>query len=101
MRAANLLLSAMLAMSLPAIAQQFPEAHGRPAPPPSHGPAPYREPKGVPPHKAPDVKRPDQPSQQLQHRNFNDRPGHPNPPHVDPGNRWQGHDTGSNDRNYR
>ena len=100
MRAANLFLTAMLAMSLPAIAQQFPEAHGRPAPPPARGPAPHREPKAAPPHKAPDVKRPDQPSQQAQRR-FNDRPGHPNAPHVDQGNRWVGHDTGRNDSNYR
>jgi hypothetical protein len=101
MRAANLLLSAMLAMSLPAIAQQFPEAQGRPAPPPLRGPAPHREPRAAPAHKAPDARQPNQPSPRSQHRNFNDRPGHPNAPHVDPGNRWVGHDSGRHDDTYR
>jgi len=100
MRAANLVLTALLAMSLPAIAQQFPEAHGRPAPPPSRGPAPYRPPKAAPAHKTPDARQPSQPVQQPQQRNFSDRAGHPNAPHVDPGNRWVGHDTGRNDGNY-
>jgi hypothetical protein len=30
----------------------------------------------------------------------NDRPGHPNVPHVDPGNKWVGHTSGRNDANY-
>jgi hypothetical protein len=101
MRAAKLFLTAVLAVSLPAVAQQFPEAHGRPAPPPSRGPTAHREPRAAPSHRAPDVKQPDRPSHQPQQRNFSDRPGHPNTPHVDTGNRWVGHDTGRNDGNYR
>jgi hypothetical protein len=103
MRVPNLVLSALLAMSLPAIAQQFPKAHGTPAPPPSRGPAPYRAPKAAPAHKTNDVRQPAQPaqpSQPAQQRNFSDKPGHPNAPHVDPGNHWVGHETGPNDANY-
>ena len=33
-------------------------------------------------------------------RHFNDGPGHPEAPHVDPGNRWVGHDTGRGDVRY-
>ena len=34
-----------------------------------------------------------------QQRNYSDKAGHPNAPHVD-GNKWVGHDTGKNDANY-
>jgi hypothetical protein len=107
MRAANLVMTALLAMSLPAIAQQFPEAHGKPAPPPSHGPAPYKAPKAAPAHRTNDIKAPEQHSQPPeqhaqppQQRNYSDKPGHPNAPHVDPTNHWVGHDTGQNDANF-
>ncbi|HMG86914.1 MAG TPA: hypothetical protein VK574_14375 [Terracidiphilus sp.] len=103
MRAANLVLTALLAMSLPAIAQQKPEPHGRPMPPPpTRGPAPYKAPKAAPTHKTNDARQlPAQPAQPAQQqRNFSDKAGHPNAPHVDPGNRWVGHDTGRSDANY-
>ncbi len=96
MRVAKLILNALLVVGLPALAQKFPEAHGRPAPPPSRGPAPYHgTPKASPVQKSPGM---NQPSQQ---RNYSDRPGHPDLPHVDQGNRWVGHDTGRDDANYR
>jgi len=95
MRAANLVLSALLAVSLSAFAQQKPQEHARTISPPARGPAPYHgAPKANPVQKTPDVKQP------AQQRNYSDKQGHPNVPHVDPGNRWVGHDTGRNDANY-
>jgi hypothetical protein len=35
-----------------------------------------------------------------ENRRFSDRPGHPEVPHVDSGNRWVGHDTGRGDVRY-
>ena len=52
--------------------------------PPSHGPTEYR---GTPHQPTPN-------------RNFSDKPGHPNVPHVDKGNKWVGHDTGKNEPSY-
>jgi hypothetical protein len=101
MRAANLILTAVLAMALPAIAQEHPQAHGKPAPPPTRGPAPYKAPKAAPAHHTNSVQQqPQQVQQQPQQRNFVDKPGHPNAPHVDKGNKWVGHETGPNDANY-
>ena len=51
---------------------------------PSHGPAAVR---GA--GRAPE-----------ENRNYSDKPGHPNAPHVDRGNKWIGHDTGRNDPHY-
>lgn len=93
MRAANLILTAVLAIALPVIAQEHPQAHGKPMPPPTKGPAPYKAPKATPAHHTNSV-------QQQPQRNFVDKPGHPNAPHVDKGNKWVGHDTGPNDANY-
>jgi hypothetical protein len=56
---------------------------------PAHGPAPQHGPGPTPPGAA------DQP------RNFAEKPGHPNAPHVDAkGDHWVGHDTGPNDPHY-
>lgn len=93
MRTAKLVLSALLAVSLPAFAQQKPEPHGNPIPP-ARGPAPTRAPKANPVQHTPSVNQP------AQQRNFVDKPGHPNLPHVDKGNKWVGHDTGPNDPSY-
>jgi hypothetical protein len=103
MRAANLILTAMLALSLPAIGQQHPQDHGRPAqpPPPSRGPAPYREPRAAPAHRTNDARQMPQQTQPQPRRNYSDRPGHPNAPHVDQRDRWVGHDSGPGDSNYR
>jgi hypothetical protein len=76
-----LALTALLVFSVPVIAQQHGTTHM--APPP-RGPAAFH---GTP-----------QPS--TPQRNLSDKPGHPNVPHVDPGNKWVGHDTGKNDPNY-
>ena len=48
----------------------------------------------------PQDRQPEQQHQaQPQQRNFSDKPGHPNVPHVD-GNNWVGHDTGRIDARY-
>lgn len=51
---------------------------------PSHGPREY---KG-------------QPHEAVEDRHFADREGHPDAPHVHPGNHWVGHDTGRGDPHY-
>jgi hypothetical protein len=80
MRFAQLALTTLLVVSVPAFAQH----QGRPVAPPSHGPSEFH---GTP--HAPE-----------EHRNFSDKEGHPNAPHVDKGNRWVGHDTGRDDPHY-
>ncbi len=112
MRAPQIVLTALIGLSLPAFAQQRNEAprEQQQHAPPSRGPAPYH---GTPYH-AP-AQQPDQgnhrpaqggpvqghpPGDGGQQRNYADRPGHPDVPHVDNGRRWVGHDTGRNDANY-
>jgi hypothetical protein len=56
-----------------------------PSPPPRQGPPRVKN--------APAAPAPEQ-------RHFNERPGHPDAPHVD-GNRWVGHDTGPHDPRFR
>jgi len=79
MRLAQIALIASLVVSVPALAQR-PE---RPQAAPERGPAEFH---GTP--HAPE-----------EHRNFQDKPGHPNAPHVD-GKKWVGHDTGKDDAHY-
>ncbi len=98
MRAA-LALSALLVFSMPILAQEHGE-HGGAAPPHGGPPAHVSQPTHIaPPTRGPapfhGTPRPVGPE-----HNFNDRPGHPNVPHVDPGNHWVGHDTGRNDAHY-
>jgi hypothetical protein len=98
MRAAQIALTALLVVSLPAFSQR--QEHSRPAqPPPSRGPAPYHgTPRATPQHNQGDVKS--RGTNQVQQRDYRDQAGHPNAPHVDQGNRWVGHDTGRGDANY-
>ncbi|HLY42892.1 MAG TPA: hypothetical protein VKR52_16880 [Terracidiphilus sp.] len=91
MRSAQIVLTALLVLSLPAFAQNR-EHQFHPSAPPSHGPSAFH---GTP--------RPAPPKQNEMHppqqRSFSDKPGHPNAPHVD-GKKWVGHDTGRDDANY-
>jgi hypothetical protein len=91
MRYAKLAMIALLAATLPALAQRGdrgpdrgPErAPDRAPAPPRHGPSEF--------HGNP---HPVEPA-----RDFRDRDGHPNAPHVD-GRRWVGHDTGRDDMRF-
>jgi hypothetical protein len=78
-------LIALLLASPPAFAQHQSRTQQQShAPkPPARGPSAY---KGTPHPSSPQ-------------RNYADKPGHPNAPHVD-GNKWVGHDTGPNDARY-
>ena len=101
MRATTILLFGTLILSAPAFAQH--EDHGgwRAPRPPSHGPAPnINAPQQH--MQAPQQHEQAQPREgdRGQQGNFRDRPGHPDVPHVDPGNRWVGHDTGRDDARY-
>jgi hypothetical protein len=75
-------LALLLICTVPALAQ---EKHQQAPPqhPPSRGPAPAR----ANAHPAPPPK-------------YNDKPGHPNAPHVHSNGKWIGHDTGRNDARY-
>jgi len=96
MRAAIFLLTALLLVSSQGLAQQHTQGHWQPQmPPPPRGPASYR---GT--AKAAPAPKNDAAGQQQNLRNYSDKPGHPNAPHVDAGNRWVGHDTGRSDANY-
>jgi hypothetical protein len=79
----NLTFAALLVAAAPAFAQQH-EQKGGPPPVPHHGPSEY--------HGTPHPPE--------QNRNYSDKPGHPNAPHVDNGKVWVGHDTGHADPQY-
>lgn len=100
MRIVQIAMTVLLAISLPAFGQNDKEHQFHPPAPPAHGPAPVRNPRPAPPKQNP-VKEQTQQHDQApqQQRNFSDKPGHPNVPHVD-GNKWVGHDTGKNDASY-
>jgi hypothetical protein len=80
MKTVQLVLAALLVLSVPAFAQHPAAPH--PSIPKS-GPKPHEGPP-----KPPDPKP-----------NYSDKSGHPNVPHVD-GKTWVGHDTGRDDANY-
>lgn len=89
MRIAQIALTALLAISLPAFAQHDDHDdhhgdHGDRHGAPERGPMEYHG----------------NPHQYEEHHDFRDHDGHPEYPHVD-GNRWVGHDTGRDDDHYR
>ena len=94
MRTAQIFLMTLLAVSVPALAQHQ-QGQFHPAPPPSHGPAPYH---GTPP-KANPVYHQDG-AKEMPQRHYDDKPGHPDAPHVDAGDKWVGHDSGRDDPHY-
>ncbi len=90
MKSMQLVLAASLVLAVPAYAQQHggggashPSGSGSHQAIPSRGPSPIRS--------APHPVEPN--------RNYSDKPGHPNVPHVD-GKTWVGHDTGRADPRY-
>ena len=100
MKSINLALAALLVAAVPAFAQH--DEHGGNhggdrGPAPSHGPAPYR---GNPHQDQGGHADHGNPQQGDNQRHFNDKPGHPDAPHVDNGRRWVGHDTGRDDAHY-
>jgi hypothetical protein len=79
----NLALAALVVAAAPVFAQQHEHEGGKP-PAPEHGPGEY--------HGAPHAPEPN--------RNYSDKPGHPDAPHVDNGKVWVGHDAGREDQHY-
>jgi hypothetical protein len=100
MRVMHLALTALLVVSSAAFAQRPEKEHSRPAAPspPSRGPEPFHgTPRATPQRHEGDVNRG---AQQAPPRNYSDKPGHPNAPHVDRDNKWVGHDSGRDDAHY-
>ena len=93
-------LSVFLFIAIPAAAQR---GGGKPGVGgghvPSHGPAPQRGSAPAPQqHQAAPEQHQGAPEQT---RNYTEKPGHPNAPHVDAkGDHWVGHDTGRDDAHY-
>lgn len=92
------LLTIVGVICVPAIAQERDRREGRDEGDrsriPTRGPAP------VPRGQAAPAVRGGEHAAAPQERHFADQAGHPNAPHVDPGNRWVGHDTGRGDARY-
>ncbi len=88
MKSVQLVFTALLVLAVPAFAQHR-EGEARTTGGGTHQTAPKSGPKAYTgtPHAA------------EPNRNYSDKEGHPNVPHVD-GNKWVGHDTGRDDANY-
>lgn len=84
MKTVQLAFATLLVLAVPAFAQHHEgaPAGGGHAAIPRSGPKPVEHPHAV-----------------EQNRNYADKPGHPNAPHVD-GKTWVGHDTGRDDAHY-
>jgi len=89
MKSSQLVLAALLVLAVPAFAQEHRGGGSHPSGGPSHQVIPSRGPSPI--RSAP---RPVEPN-----RNFSDKQGHPNIPHVD-GKTWVGHDTGRDDARF-
>jgi hypothetical protein len=102
MRATHFALSTLLAVSVPVFAQHGKTQNFHPPSPPSHGPVPVRgnPVKPASPRQMQGQEHQDQAPPSQPQRNYSDKAGHPNAPHVDKGNKWVGHDTGKSDPNY-
>jgi hypothetical protein len=95
--AALFAVSIMSMMAVYAFAPQ--RGHGGAAPHPQVGGGHVPE-RGPAPMKAPRASAPAR-TQQAPARNFSEKAGHPNAPHVDARNdKWVGHDTGRNDARF-
>ncbi len=69
---------------------------------PSHGPPPAQAQQPArPEQRAPEQGRPQESARGHEQRNYADRPGHPEVPHVHSNDQWIGHDLGRNDPRYR
>ena len=84
MRSIYFALATLLVLAIPTYAQHHQAAGGGHPSIPAHGPKEYT---GTPHPAGPN-------------RNYSDKAGHPNVPHVDKGKTWVGHDTGRDDANY-
>lgn len=67
---------------------------------PPRGPAPARVQKPSHPQNNPPAPARAPESNPPQNRVYNDKPGHPNAPHVHTNGQWVGHDSGPNDPQY-
>jgi len=84
MKHVQLAFAVLLVLAVPAFAQRPAERPAAPHPPiPRMGPGPVKA----------------QPHPVEPNRNYSDKTGHPNVPHVD-GKTWVGHDTGRDDARY-
>ena len=108
-------LAVALMFSIPSLAQEKQEKRGGSGSRdvgnghiPSHGPPPARaQPasKAQPSARPRENARPQENARAQQpappaNRNFADKPGHPEAPHVHKNNQWVGHDSGPNDPRY-
>lgn len=90
------LLTLSLMCSVPAFAQRGGVSHGGGN---MHGDGTHGFGGGYIPHQGPSPMH-EGASHGGETRDFRDRPGHPNAPHVHTDGRWIGHDSGRGDANY-
>jgi hypothetical protein len=94
MRKTQLFLTAVLALSVSAFAQQHPaQQHPTQQHPMGQGPRPQAPKHGPSAYHG-------KPATYAPNHNFSDKAGHPKAPHVDNGKTWVGHNTGPNDPHY-